>query len=113
MQGDIDNGATYPSLEGRSVFITGGGSGIGESLVEHFCAQGSHVAFIDLAEEPSRRLVKRIEDKGHRAPLFIPGDLRDIETLRAAIAQAAKRNGPVAVLCNNAGSDDRHKSEDV
>ena len=113
MQGDIDNGAAYPSLKGRSVFITGGGSGIGESLVEHFCAQGSRVAFIDLADEPSRRLVARIEAKGDPAPYFIPGDLRDIEVLRAAIAEASRRNGPIAALCNNAGNDDRHRTEDV
>ncbi|WP_119273347.1 SDR family NAD(P)-dependent oxidoreductase [Taklimakanibacter deserti] len=113
MQGDIDNGAAYPSLAGRSVFITGGGSGIGESLVEHFCAQKSRVAFIDLAEEPSRRLVSRIAAKGDPAPFFIPGDLRDIAILRTAIAEAAKRNGPIAALCNNAGNDDRHRSEDV
>jgi len=113
MQGDIDNGPIYPSLNGRSVFVTGGGSGIGESLVEHFCAQGSRVAFIDLAEEPSRKLVARIEAKGNPAPLFIPGDLRDIEVLKSAIARAAKRNGPIAALCNNAGNDDRHRTEDV
>lgn len=113
MQGDIDNGANYPSLKGRSVFITGGGSGIGESLVEHFSAQGSRVAFIDMADEPSRKLVSRIEARGNPAPLFIKGDLRDIEALRGAIAKASERNGPIAVLCNNAGNDDRHRSEDV
>jgi len=113
MTGDIEHGAIYPSLKGRSVFITGGGSGIGESLVEHFCAQGSRVAFIDLAEGPSRRLVARITAKGDPAPHFMPGDLRDIERLRAAIAEAAERHGPVKVLCNNAGNDDRHRSEDV
>ena len=111
--GDIEHAAIYPSLRGRSVFITGGGSGIGESLVEHFCAQGSRVAFIDLADEPSRQLVARIEARGHPAPLFIPGDLRDIERLRASIKEAAARNGPIRALCNNAGNDDRHRSEDV
>ncbi|MEP9373636.1 SDR family oxidoreductase [Mesorhizobium sp. KR1-2] len=113
MMGEIENGATYPSLKDRSVFITGGGSGIGESLVEHFCAQGSRVAFVDIAEEPSRRLVGRIRGKGDPAPHFIPCDLRDIESLRKAIAEAAERNGPIRVLCNNAGNDDRHRTEDV
>ncbi|MDH6233441.1 NAD(P)-dependent dehydrogenase (short-subunit alcohol dehydrogenase family) [Mesorhizobium soli] len=113
MTGEIENGAIYPSLKDRSVFITGGGSGIGESLVEHFCAQGSRVAFVDIAEEPSRRLVERIRAKGDPAPHFIPCDLRDIESLRKAIAEAAERNGPIHVLCNNAGNDDRHRTEDV
>lgn len=113
MTGDIENGAVYPSLKDRSVFITGGGSGIGEALVEHFCAQGSRVAFIDLAEAASQHLVARIAAKGDPAPHFMPGDLRDIERLRAAIGEAADRHGPIKVLCNNAGNDDRHKSEDV
>ena len=105
--------AIYPSLKGRSVFITGGGSGIGESLVRHFCAQGSRVAFVDLAEEPSRRLVETIGAEGHSAPLFIPCDLRDVEQLQAATVQAMQHNGPIQVLCNNAGNDDRHQTKDV
>ena len=60
MTDQIGSYAIYPSLKGRSVFITGGGSGIGESLVRHFCAQGSRVAFVDVAQEPSRRLVDAI-----------------------------------------------------
>lgn len=113
MTGEIENGAIYPSLKDRSVFITGGGSGIGESLVEHFCAQGSRVAFVDIAEEPSRKLVERIRAKGDPAPHFMACDLRDIERLRLVIAEAAERNGPIRVLCNNAGNDDRHRMEDV
>ncbi len=105
--------AAYPSLKGRSVFITGGGSGIGESLVRHFCAQGSRVAFVDIAEAPSRRLVEDIAAAGDPAPLFIPCDLRDVEALKAAVATAAEQNGPIGVLCNNAGNDDRHQTEDV
>lgn len=113
MTGDIENGATYPSLKDRSIFITGGGSGIGESLVEHFCAQGSRVAFVDIAEEPSRKLVERIRAKGDLTPHFMVCDLRDVERLRLVIAEAAERNGPIRVLCNNAGNDDRHRTEDV
>lgn len=113
MSSQPSNFAVYPSLKGRSVFITGGGSGIGESLVRHFCAQGSRVAFVDIAEEPSRQLVAAIAEEGAEPPLFIPCDIRDIEALRAALEKAAARNGPIQVLCNNAGSDDRHQTEDV
>jgi NAD(P)-dependent dehydrogenase (short-subunit alcohol dehydrogenase family) len=112
-QGAIDQPAVYPSLKDRVVFITGGGSGIGESLVEHFCAQGSKVAFVDIAEAPSKALVERIAARGHAKPLFMQCDLRDIEALRAAVAQAAKRFGPIRVLLNNAGNDDRHATADV
>lgn len=113
MQSEIENPANYPSLRGRSVFITGGGSGIGESLVHHFCAQGSKVAFVDIAEDASRAVQRSAAEAGNGTPLFIPCDLHDIESLRAAIARAAEENGPIEVLCNNAGNDDRHQTEDV
>src|SRR5436190_22212143 len=103
MGGEIEDGALYPSLKDRSVFITGGGSGIGESLVEHFCAQGAKVAFVDIAEAPSQTLAERIAAKGERKPLFMSCDLRDIEALRACVAKAAKDLGPIRALLNNAG----------
>ena len=113
MKGDIKNGAIYPSLKNRPVFVTGGGSGIGESIVEHFCAQGARVTFVDIADKPSRALVKRIAAKGNPAPDFIHVDLRNIADLQAAVAAAAKKHGPIRVLVNNAAHDERHKIEDV
>ena len=113
MQGAIDKPAIYPSLQGRSVFITGGGSGIGESLVEHFCRQGAKVGFVDIAVDTSTALVNRLTVEGVAPPRFIACDLRDIEALRAAIAEAGERHGPIRVLVNNAGNDDRHPTESV
>ena len=104
--------ATYPSLKNRSVFITGGGSGIGASLVRHFAAQGAKVAFVDIALEPSRQLVDAIPAEDPR-PLFIECDLRDIDALRTAIRHAADAHGPITVLLNNAAHDERHKVEDT
>src|SRR6476646_1113993 len=104
MQGDIDNAATYPTLKGRVVFITGGGSGIGESLVEHFCAQGAKVAFVDIAEAWFKALVERIAKKGDPKPLFMQCALRNIEALRACIEAAKNTLGPIRVLVNNAGN---------
>lgn len=109
MSGDSQNLAVYKSLGGKSVFITGGGSGIGESLVRHFVAQGSKVAFVDVAEAASRALVADLGGK----PLFIPCDLRNIEALKSAVVEAVATNGPINVLCNNAGNDDRHQIADV
>ncbi|MEM9627722.1 MAG: SDR family oxidoreductase [Pseudomonadota bacterium] len=105
--------AIYPSLEGRSVFITGGGSGIGASIVSHFAHQGAKVAFVDIATESSEALVTEIEAEGHPAPLFIACDLREIEALRAAVSKAAATNGPITVLVNNAAHDERHALESV
>jgi NAD(P)-dependent dehydrogenase (short-subunit alcohol dehydrogenase family) len=112
METDFPN-AIYPSLKDRVVFITGGGSGIGASLVEHFCAQGANVTFVDIAEAPARAVVEMVRAAGHRPPDFIPCDLRDIAALQAAIAATSARHGTIRVLVNNAGNDDRHKTEDV
>ena len=105
--------ATYPSLRDGVVLITGGGSGIGASLVEHFALQGAKVAFLEIAAEPSERLVASLTPQCPHKPLFLRCDLTDIETLRAAIAEVEARLGPVQVLVNNAANDDRHKFEDV
>ncbi len=105
--------ATYPSLAERSVFITGGGSGIGAAIVAAFCEQGAKVAFVDIDVEASNATVAAIEEQGHRPPLFLECDLRDIERLRRSIAEAAEAHGPVTVLVNNAARDDRHAIEEV
>lgn len=105
--------ARFPDLEGASVLITGGGSGIGAALTEGFARQGAKVAFMDIAAEPSRALCDRLEMEGGRRPLHLDADLRDIGALREAAEKAAAAHGPVTVLVNNAARDDRHAAEDV
>ncbi|CCV04081.1 Short-chain dehydrogenase/reductase SDR [Mesorhizobium metallidurans STM 2683] len=105
--------ARFADLEGASVLITGGGSGIGAALTEGFARQGAKVAFIDIAKRPSTALADRIENQLGRRPLYLKADLRDIEALRAAVAKAVEAHGDVTVLVNNAALDDRHAVEDV
>ena len=105
--------ASYPSLEARVAFVTGGGSGIGASIVEHLCAQRARVAFVDIERAASQALVETIQARGHPAPVFLPCDLRDIAALRAAVGEARARLGPVRVLVNNAAHDERHAIEAV
>ena len=107
------DGASYPSLRGRSVLITGGGSGIGAQMVRRFCEQGSRVAFLDIEPRCSGELAAAVEAEGHGRPLFIPCDLRDIAALRAAVARAGEANGPITALVNNAARDDRHPFDTV
>ena len=99
--------AIYPSLKGRSVFVSGGGSGIGASIVEHFAAQGSKVAFVDIDEAASKAVAQKT------GALFLKCDIRDVKVYQAAISEAATRNGAITVLINNAARDDRHKLADV
>jgi NAD(P)-dependent dehydrogenase (short-subunit alcohol dehydrogenase family) len=105
--------ASYPSLKARTVFVTGGGSGIGASIVEHLCAQHARVAFVDIERAASEALVETIAGRGHPAPTSLPCDLRDVSALRAAIAETGRRLGPIRVLVNNAASDERHALADV
>jgi NAD(P)-dependent dehydrogenase (short-subunit alcohol dehydrogenase family) len=105
--------ARFPSLAGRRVFITGGGSGIGAAMVEAFAAQGAQAAFIDIAEAASRGLAERVAGQGHAAPWWRVCDVRDLSALQAAIADAAADLGDFHVLVNNVASDDRHTIEGV
>ncbi|MBB3949552.1 SDR family NAD(P)-dependent oxidoreductase [Aureimonas jatrophae] len=105
--------AIYPSLEGRSVFVTGGASGIGADIVRAFAAQGSRVGFVDLDEARATALVNEIEATGKGMVAFEPCDLRDIDALRDALGRLRERVGPADVLVNNAARDDRHGWQDV
>ena len=105
--------ANYPSLRDKHVFITGGGSGIGASVVEHFCQQQASVTFVDVAEPVSRALCASIAAAGGRSPQYVHCDLRDVAALQRAIRDAAAKSGPITALVNNAANDDRHRTADV
>ncbi|PWW34513.1 NAD(P)-dependent dehydrogenase (short-subunit alcohol dehydrogenase family) [Idiomarina loihiensis] len=104
----------YPSLRGRTVFITGGGSGIGAALVEAFVAQGSQVAFVDILEDESKALVEKVNENSSSGKAhFYPCNLVDIEHLRQVVEQVKSELGAIGVLINNAASDTRHDFRDV
>lgn len=105
--------AGYPSLQDRVVLITGGATGIGASLVEHFVGQGAKVAFLDLDGPSGQALAKSLAGRGARDPLFVACDLCDIDALQAAIAQARAHFGSIGVLVNNAANDRRHTIDEV
>ena len=105
--------ARFPSLNGRSVFVTGGGSGIGAAIVSAFAEQGAKVAFIDVAQEASERLVQQLADAGLPKPWWRACDVKDIAALQAAIRDAAAALGDFSALVNNVASDDRHSLESV
>jgi NAD(P)-dependent dehydrogenase (short-subunit alcohol dehydrogenase family) len=102
-----DSGAIYPSLRGKRVLITGGGSGIGAGLVEGFMRQGSVVTFLDIINGESDALAARTGAHFERV------DLTDTPATTGTIRQLVDANGPFNVLVNNAASDDRHGIDDV
>ena len=103
--------ATFHDISGKSVYITGGGSGIGASLTDGFLAQGANVAFIGRSDATA--FVAEMEAKHGRAPLFLQGDITDTEHLQATMRQAAEAHGGLDVLVNNAANDDRHVLDEV
>jgi NAD(P)-dependent dehydrogenase (short-subunit alcohol dehydrogenase family) len=105
--------ATYPSLEDRTVLITGGGMGIGAAMVEQFALQGAKVAFLDVAKQVSSDLVEDLTTRCPQPPLFQYCDLTNIFALREAVATVTRSFGTPTVLVNNAGSDDRHTFAEV
>ena len=106
----MSNEAVYPSLNNKVVVVTGGGSGIGESITRSFIKQGAKVAFLDFNEKDSIKLINDLNtDNLH----FEFCDLRDIEQLKNSIKKISSKFGPIQILVNNAARDDRHSLESV
>jgi galactose dehydrogenase len=103
--------ATFPDLREASVFITGGGNGIGAALTEGFLAQGARVAFVGRSDATA--FAEEMAAKHGRKPLFLPCDITDTPALQAAIDRAAKAHGPLTVLVNNAANDTRMTALDI
>ncbi|MEG3174603.1 SDR family oxidoreductase [Sphingomonas sp. RB3P16] len=102
------SGAVYPSLVGKRVLVTGGGSGIGAGLVEAFAAQGARVAFIDVDSDAGSATAARFAPGG-----FHQCDLRDLDALAATIKTISAELGGIDILVNNAARDDRHTIDEV
>lgn len=106
------SGAIYPSLKGRLVVVTGGGSGIGAGFTESFARQGARVVFFDIAEADSKALEASLAELSP-APTFRQCDLMDVTALQTCLAEIADEHGPIDVLINNAANDDRHTLAEV
>jgi len=103
--------ATFHDLNDASVFITGGGSGIGAALTEGFLMQGAKVAFIGRSDASA--FVARMQEEHGKAPLFVQGDITDTKALQSAIEQAVAAHGALDVLVNNAANDMRYDARDI
>lgn len=106
----MSDNVTFHDLKGQSVFITGGGSGIGASLTEGFLQQGANVAFVQRSD--ASKFAEEMGKTYGNKPLFIKCDITDIASLRYAMKEAAKAFGPITVMVNNAANDKRHNLED-
>ena len=96
---------TFPDLKGQSVFVTGGGSGIGAALTEGFLRQGCKVAFCQRSDATA--FCEEMEQKTGNRPLFLPCDLTLVDQVQLTLSTAARVHGPITVLVNNAADDKR------
>jgi NAD(P)-dependent dehydrogenase (short-subunit alcohol dehydrogenase family) len=103
----------YLDLKNKRVFISGGGSGIGASIVELFCEQNSEVYFIDIDVKASNKLIKSIKKKKLKAPNFIECNILDVKKLQKIIKDIITKKGPIHCLVNSAANDDRHSTDQV
>lgn len=103
--------ARFPEIGGKSVLITGGGSGIGAALTEGFLAQGADVAFLDIVD--CGAFCDRLERQHGSRPVFHNCDVADTGAMRAAFLEVGAQNGPVEILVNCAANDRRHATQEV
>jgi NAD(P)-dependent dehydrogenase (short-subunit alcohol dehydrogenase family) len=103
--------ATFHDLKGASIFITGGGNGIGAALTEGFIAQGAKVAFVGRSDAST--FVEEMADKHGSRPLFIQCDITDTPALQSAFDQAVAAHGPLNTLVNNAANDMRYDAMEI
>jgi len=105
--------ATYPSLRGRVVIVTGGATGIGESIVEAFARQSAQVTFLDIQDGAAELLIKRLASDGATSPVYYRCDLTDVAQVQRTVQSVLERFHTVDVLVNNAGNDTRHTVAEV
>lgn len=103
----------YPSLKAKTVFVSGGSSGIGAEIVRAFAAQGSQVTFCGTKPDGGAALMDEIVQAGHLRPYYEACDVRDIAALQALLERINSRFKPIQVLVNNAGRDDRHALDEL
>ena len=105
--------ASYPSLQGQCIFITGGATGIGAALVRAFAQQGANVAFVDIDVDSAKQLLNELESEQGPKLWYQATDVTNVQALQQAILDADAQLGPVGVLVNNAANDMRHAPADV
>ncbi|KAF5669990.1 D-arabinitol 2-dehydrogenase [Fusarium heterosporum] len=102
--------ATYPSLRGKTVLITGGAEGIGAATVHLFTLQGSRVIFLDIAESSAQKtidsaILRSKEAKvDARPPIFYKCDISDLPQLQDTVKTIQKEHGAIHILVNNAAA---------
>ncbi len=106
-------------LSGKTMFISGASRGIGLAIAKKAAADGANIALLAKTAEPHPKLegtvytaAKEIEDAGGQA-LPIVGDVRDGDSVSAAVARAVEQFGGIDICVNNASAINLGSIEDV
>ena len=91
-------------LKGRTIFITGAGTGLGRSMALRFAELGANLFIVGRREEPLKKTVEDIRGAGAKAAYF-SADVRDFDAVEKAIEAAEKEFGQVDTLVNNAAGN--------
>lgn len=89
-------------LEGRSIIVTGAGSGFGRAIAVRAANEGADVVVVDLDRAGGEKTVALVEETGRRAELVV-GDVGTEAGARAAAERAITSFGTIHALVNNAG----------
>ena len=89
-------------LSGKSAWISGGASGMGEATANLFADEGAAVVIVDIQRELGEALAKRINDRGGRA-IFVPADVRSEAQVAASVDAAVAAFGGLHIMVNCAG----------
>jgi len=87
-------------LDGKTAFVTGGGSGLGRAAAERFAAEGATVVAADVDYEGAVETVEGLDGRGEAVAHEL--DVRDVDAFRDAVDATAEDHG-LDVLLNNAG----------
>jgi NAD(P)-dependent dehydrogenase (short-subunit alcohol dehydrogenase family) len=91
-----------PSMDGKTVIVTGSGNGIGRAIALAFATSGAKVVVSDVLADDGERTVQQITEAGGTA-FFVPADVSDAEQAENLVAATIERFGRLDILANNAG----------